>query len=67
MAKKEFRYYMQNNTHYVEAPYTPQGKDFLKKLRKGRKDLFKHCRIIRVVQYEPDKVTIGEMHSRFKR
>ena len=67
MAKKEFRYYMRNNTHYVEAPYTPQGKLLLTELRAGRQDLFKYCRIIRVVQYEPEKVKIGEIHSLFKR
>lgn len=67
MAQKEFRWYMQNKTHYVEAPYDPTGKSFLINLRKGRQDLFKCCRIVRVVQYEPDRVTIGVMHSKFKR
>ncbi len=64
MAKTEKRYYMANNTHFVEMPQTIQGKYYLTYLRKGRPDLFKYCRITKVVQYEPDKVKVGELHKR---
>lgn len=52
-----------SSSQYVEMPKTVAGFNFLKGLRKGRSDLFKHSRIREVIQYDPTEVILGVLHT----
>jgi hypothetical protein len=60
----ELRFKMDTNDgRFVEMPHTNQGRNFLKGLRKGRSDLFKHARIREVIQALPSQITVGILHK----
>ncbi len=52
------RYRIQNDTHFVEMPYSVEGKQFLEDLRKSRKE-FKHRWITDAIQAYPSQIPEG--------
>jgi len=60
----QLRYHMNTNDgRLVEMPAIPAGMEYLKGLRRGRSDLFKHQRITEILQAKPSEVAVGVLHT----
>jgi len=62
--RDQYRYRMTSGEVMVEMPYSVQGHQFLKGLRKGRRDLFLGARIWKV---KSKGLTVGVLCNRWTR
>ena len=58
----EKRYHLNNKTHMVETPFDLNGLEWIKEIRRSKKE-FKYQRIIDVIQCKPEKIEFGKLYE----